>query len=165
MTTATVSIDATAFNKAAAALSEAGFEEVAGPIVKHALRQSANVVRDSIKSAARRHRRTGRLERGVHTTWKGAGLAFQLRVSSTGSVAHLIAGGVRPHGIRAGDVHHPMPVGRMTGFAEAVRNPGFRGDPYFHRGVQASLPAITAIVEAAGAAMVKELAAHMRSTP
>jgi hypothetical protein len=86
-------------------------------------------------------------------------------VSSTGPIAHLIAGGVRPHGIRAHDPHHPMPIGRFRAFSEAVRNPGFRADPYFAAGVKESLPAIKGIVDQAGAAMVKELADHMRSTP
>lgn len=162
-TTQLVSIDATAFDKAAAALSTAGFEDVATPIVRNALTRSANVVRDKVKTAARRHRRTGRLERGVHTTWKGAGLAFQLRVSSTGPVAHLIAGGVRPHGIRAFDVHHPLPVGGPTGFAEHVEHRGFRGDPYFARGVAAAIEPIGTIVQAAGKAMTDELAKRVRT--
>jgi hypothetical protein len=158
VTTEAITIDATDFDKAAAALSAAGFEEVAEKHIKHALRVSANVVRNNVRSEASRHRRTGKLERDVHTTWKGAGMASQLRVSATGPVAHLIVGGVRPHRIEPG---HPMHVGGLIGWRNVVEARGFRGDPFVHKGITDSLPAIQRIVTQAGADMAAELAARM----
>lgn len=162
MTAQQVSIDGTAFATAAAKLDAAGFEDVAQKVVKHALRQAANVVRGNVKTEASRHRRRGRLEAGVHTTWKGAGLAFALRISVTGPEAHLIVGGVGPHRIKALG-SHPLPVGGVTGFAESVQHPGFRGDPFVQRGIKRSLPAIQILVDAAGAQMVAELARRMEA--
>jgi hypothetical protein len=160
-TTELVTIDGRAFARAARALERHGFEEVASDTVKHALRQSANVVRGNVKTEARRHHRTGHLEAGVHTTWKGAGLAFQLRVSSTGPEAHLITGGVRPHKIDAG---RPMNIGGVIGFKDAVEHPGIKADPYVHRGIKESLPAIQAIVTAAARDMAAQLTERMRAT-
>lgn len=157
MTIEAVAIDATDFNAAAQALDDKGLDELAEKTVKHALRQSANVVRDKVRTRARRHSAT--LARNVHTTWKGAGMAFQLRVKAEGRLAHLIAGGARPHLI---DPHRPMPVGGATGFAEVVRHPGFRGDPFVHLGIRDAVPAIQAIVDAAGQQMAADLAAAMK---
>lgn len=152
-----VTVDAADFNRAAAALEGAGFDELAGKIVKHALRRSANVVRDNVRTRAARHGQ--RLAKGVHTTWRGAGFAFQLRVSATGPVAHLIAGGVKPHRIAPGRV---MKIGGVIGFARAVQHPGFRADPFVHRGIVDSLPAIQAIVDQAGSEMAAALAARLK---
>lgn len=160
MTTASIEIDGAAFNDAAQALG-ASFDEVAAKTVRTTLRKAANVVRGNVRARARRHHRTGRLEAGVHTSWQGAGLSFQLRVFAESPESNLIAGGVRPHVIRA---TRPMPVGGLTGFAEVVHHPGFRADPFFHRGVVESLPAIQALVDAAAKVMAAELAARMRSS-
>jgi cytosine/adenosine deaminase-related metal-dependent hydrolase len=76
MTTRLVTVDAKAFDHAAAALSEAGFEEVAVPIVKNALRRSANVVRTNVKKRARRHHRSGRLEAAFIPRGRAPGSRF-----------------------------------------------------------------------------------------
>jgi len=153
-----VTVDAEAFNKAAAALNDAGFEEIAAFHVKHCLRQSANVVRDNVKKRAARHNRgRNRLVKGIHTTWKGAGFQFQLRVMASGPVAHLIIGGTRPHEIRA--LRKPLIVPPAArGFAESVHVHGIRPDPIVRDGTRDSLPAIQALVDAAGKAMLDELA-------
>lgn len=161
------------FRKAAAALEKRGFDKAAGRTVAFALRRSANVVRRHVRAEARPHRKTGRLSGNVRTRFVGVGLAFVARVKSTGPVAHLIVGGVRPHKIG------PPPYGRgsskvmalhagkgksnsVVGFATVVSNPGFKGDPYFHRGVERSAPEINAIIDASAQTMVKELAYRMR---
>jgi len=159
-----VTIDGSEFARAAEALGAAGFEEVASKFVKHALRQSANVLRNNVKAGARKHHRTGRLEGDIHTTWKGAGLAFQLRIAATGPVAHLIIGGVRPHMI-----HSPTRVMTIPGsprtFAREVSVRGFRGDPFLHKGIVQSIPAIQAIVTDAGKTMASDLAKRMEGKP
>lgn len=162
MITEQVTVDATAFNHAASLLTAAGFEGVAEKHVKHCLRQSANVVRKNVRARAHRHNRgRDRLAKGVHTTWKGAGMAFQLRVMASGPVAHLIIQGTRRHRIPlAGDAVKPLKVPRAPrGFAEYVEVGGIRPDPIVHKGTQDSIPAIQELVTAAGAAMMKELAA------
>jgi hypothetical protein len=155
-----VSVDAEDFRVAADALKARGFTKIAEKRVKHALRQSANSAREHIKSEARRHRRTGRLIRSIHTTWKGAGLDFRLRVGSTDPVAHLIVSGVRPHEILSR--RQPMPIGGVHPFAERVHHPGFRGDPFIHRGIRKAMPEIQGYVDAAGKAMVADLAKKMK---
>lgn len=155
-----VVIDGADFEKAARALSAAGFEDVASDFVKHALRQSANVLRNNVKAGARKHHRTGRLEGDIHTTWKGAGLAFQLRIAATGPVAHLIIGGVRPHTIVSRTKVMTLP-GSPRSYAREVRVGGFRGDPFLRKGLKQSIPAIQAIVTDAGKTMAADLAKRM----
>jgi hypothetical protein len=146
--TGTVVLDASEFEHAARKLAGAGFDDLAAKEVKRALIRSANVVRENVRKSARRHRRKGKLERGIHTTWKGAGLNFQLAVRSEGIEAHWIVRGVRPHRIpETGD--RVMPIGENPRpFARVVHHPGFPPDPYVRRGVNASMPAIVSIVDA-----------------
>jgi hypothetical protein len=160
MTTQLVQIDASDFDHAAAALAQANFEDLAAETVKHTLRLAANVVRGNVRSRARRHHRTGELEAGVHTSWRGAGLGFMLRVRTDAPISNLIVGGVRPHVIRS---TRPMPVGGLRGFAEAVHHPGFRADPFFHEGIVDSLPAIQQLVDAAAKSMADQLATAMET--
>lgn len=162
MITENVEVDATAFDKAAKQLTAAGFEGVAEKHVKHALRQSANVVRKNVRARAARHNRgRNRFAKGVHTTWKGAGMAFQLRVMASGPVAHLLIQGTKWHRI---DAHKDKPMRVPTaarGFAEWVEVKGIRADPVVHLGTLDSVPAIQALVTAAGEAMLADLAAKI----
>lgn len=158
-------IDASAFENAAKALERKGFERAAGRTVAWALRRSANVVRRQVRAAAKPHRKRGRLSSNVRTSFAGTGLDFSAKVRSTGPVAHLIAGGVRPHAIEPGRVmaiHGAGKSGPIVGFATAVQHPGFRADPYFHRGVTAAGPEIKAIVDKSAETMRDELAFRMR---
>lgn len=154
-----VSVDATDFEAAAQALGARGFLPIAEKRVKHVLRQSANSVRAHIQDEARRHRRTGKMLRSVHTTWKGAGLNFQVRVGVTDPIAYLIVGGVRPHDEVA---TRPMPIGGIHPFAEAVHHPGFRADPFVHRGIVRAEPEIQGYVDAGGKLMASDLAKKMK---
>jgi hypothetical protein len=175
-------IDASAFDHAAAALERAGFERTAGSVAVKTLRKGANVVRKNVRAAVRRHRKTGRLSAGVRTKFTGAGMDFSARITSTGPIAHLIAGGVRPHEIgpppygrgsssvmairasgagRSGPVNKLIKVSDAIGYATVVHNPGFAADPYFHKGVQNSLPEINALAKAGAEAMATELKDRM----
>lgn len=147
-------VDAVDFDKAAEALDKAGMSEVASKIVRNVLTRSANVVRENVRVGARRH---GSLARGVHTTWKGAGLAFQVRVMSEGRAVHFITGGTKPHTIEG----HAMPVGGVIGFSELVEHPGVRPDPYVHAGIIASIPDIQEIITVAAGQMAEALAKSM----
>lgn len=156
----TVSIDASAFEHAAAELNAAGFEAVAEHHVEHALRQAANVLRDNVRHEAARHR----LEGAVHTSWRGAGLTFSIRVGLVGKPAIWIALGTRAHRIDA-HLGRRMPIGGSPiRFAEHVQSRGLRPDAMVSRGIEASREALRRIVDQAGAAMVAELASRVSTT-
>lgn len=156
---AAMQVDAKAFNDAAAFLANGGYKVEAEKLVKHVLRLSANVVRENVRSAAASHRKTGELYRGVHTSWKGAGMSFILTVESTGLHAGFVTRGAKAHQ-EPDIIQKPMKLGPGT-YRNAVRNPGFRPDPYFRRGIQRSLPPIQKLIDAAAETMVTNLASKM----
>lgn len=164
-------IDASAFRRAADALENNGFAKLAGPPVAMAIKQSAYAVRRNVRKELKPHKRTGRLHKDVRTKFQGAGLLFIAKVKSTGPVAHLIIGGVKPHTIgpppfRRGSatvlpIHEGGSNGAVVAFSKVVEHRGFGGDPYFHRGVQRAAPEINELIRIAADAMCKELAKRM----
>lgn len=154
-------IDVTELRSAARALRD--LDAAAAPALEKAERQAGAVVLDNVKAAARRHRKSGRLERGITVQVRGKGAATQVSVHAGGASAHLVAGGVEPHRIRAMPGHALAFVrGGVTTFAAAVRHPGFAADPFFAEGVEASAAQIDRITAQAGDAIAGELATRIR---
>lgn len=135
----TITIDADDFIRAAEALEGAGFDRQAGRIVASALRKSGNSVRRHVRERLKPHRQTGKLARAVRQDVRGYGMDTAVTVRSGGPVAHLVSGGVRAHDIDPGRImamHGPGRAKPLIGFAQAVHHPGFRGDPYFAKGIR-----------------------------
>lgn len=125
-------VDARDFTAAARALGE--FDDIAGRELEDAERKIGAAVADKVRVAARRHRRTGKMERFVTVKATGKGADARVTVHAGGAVAHLIAGGVRPHTIRPIRAHAlRIQAGRR--FAAVVRHRGVRPDPFFAEGV------------------------------
>jgi hypothetical protein len=163
-------IDHHDFDQAARALEDANFKSLAGKAVSPAMRKSANLVRKNVRAALKPHNRTGKMRDRVKVRFAGFGLNTVAGVRTTGSGSNLVIGGVRPHHIPAGGGSGkvmPMWGGRkkeagITGFATASEHPGFRGDPFFHRGVMASQAGIQQLVQGAADEMVRLLADAMK---
>lgn len=159
-------INADDFAQAARSLEPRALERVAGPHIKHAIDRSGSVIRDQVRSAARRHRRTGRLEGQITAKSTGTGFGAEATVHAGGPVAHLIVGGTAPHEIspvRSRAIAMTRVGGELVGFAGAVHHPGTRADPFVARGVAAAERDVARIVNAAGDAITADLAHHMTS--
>ena len=155
-----IAIDAADFSQAMLAFGDK-FDLEAGLEIERAMDQSGEIVQRAVRKRAKRHYRTGRLERNVKIVAAGAGWDRVVRVRSGGHTAHLVAGHVRAHAIKAKEPKTPaMPLfttGGIVGFSEAVKHPATRGDPYFHVGAMNSRLAINAVLKASA----KHLAAHL----
>ena len=157
-----IAIDAAAFTNAMTAFGP-DFDLEAGLEIERAMRQSAQIVQRAVRKRAKRHYRTGSLERNVRIGETGAGWSLAVRVKSGGRHAHLVAGPVRAHKIanRRGSPETPaMPLyvgGSLVGFAQSVQHRATRGDPYFHVGAMNSRLAINAVLKASA----RKLAAHL----
>lgn len=163
-----VAIDASDFVRAAWAFG-ANFDLQAGLEIERAMRDSGGVVQRAVKKRAKRHYRTGKLERQIKIVEVGAGWDLIVRVKSGGPVAHLVAGRSRPHEIRLRSMTGPaMPLWHtglgIAGFAQSVHHPGYKGDPYFHVGAMNSRLAINAILKASAQRLATHLAETMRGT-
>jgi hypothetical protein len=166
----TTFIDSSEFDRAVRVL-EHEFDPIAAKVVSTALRQSGNVVRNSVRKEAAPHRRTGKMRGQVRMKMKGRGLRTTARVSAGGSAAGLVIRGVKPHPIAPGKV---MPLwggrGRLTltggrgieGFATAVEHPGFDADPFFARGMMAAMPQVHTIIGQGAATLASDLARKLR---
>lgn len=156
-----VLIDATAFTNAALAYGDK-WDLYAANQVEAAMNQSGEIVQRAVRKRAKRHYRSGRLDKMITSTGLGAGWHRVVTVKSRGHVAHLVAGNVRAHMIRTripADRTMPLFVrGNIVGYAEAVEHPATRGDPYFHVGAMNSRLAINAVLKATAKRLVKHLA-------
>lgn len=153
-----VKIDTTAFTAAALAY-EGNFDAYASGEIQRVMDQIAEIVQRAVRKRAKRHYRTGRLEKNVRIKTTGEGWNRKATVHSGGHAAHLVAGGVRAHLMQARDRAMPLYVeGRIIGFSEAVKRPATKGDPYFHVGVQNSRLAINAVLKASAKKLSKHLA-------
>lgn len=155
-----VMIDASDFADAILAFGPR-FDLEAGLEIERAMDQCGEIVQRAVRKRAKRHYRTGRMERNVRIRAVGAGWDRIVRVRSGGSIAHLVAGNVRPHRmVSEGPKSPAMPLyvkGTITGFSQATMHPGHRGDPYFHVGAMNSRLAINAVLKASA----RKLAAHL----
>lgn len=155
-------VDARDFDRAARALEH--FDRRAGTVVAPALEASGVAVQQAVRARARRHRKTGKLERFVSLRTTGSGLATEVRVHAGGRVAPIIAGGSRPHDItpvRSRALAMGPRGGSVIGFAAAVHHPGTSADPFVTAGIAASRHEISQNVKAAGDRLVRELATDM----
>lgn len=157
-----MSVDISELRAASKALK--GFGEVGAAELERADHRIGEVVADNVRAAARRHRRTGKLEKEITVRSRGKGASTQVSVHAGGASAHLVAGGVKRHRIRArGHALAMQPFGgSFLGFAAAVEHPGVRADPFFAEGVEASAAQIDKITAQAGDAIAGELATRMR---
>lgn len=153
-------IDASAFTAAAIAYGDK-FDSIAATIIEDGIQRSAEVVQRAVVKTAKKHRRTGRLERQIKIQGTGAGWNRAVRVKSGGRVAHLIAGPVRAHEIRVTPAERAMPLmiaGSVRGFADVVQHPATPGDPYFRRGVNNARLAVFNVLKATGRKLTRHLA-------
>lgn len=155
-------IDAHEITAAAAALRT--LPEVADVELERAERRIGAVVADNVRAAARRHRRSGRLEAGIGVKVTGKGAAARVEVSSSAPESNLLAGGTRPHTIRPIRSHALAirPQGTIVGFAARVEHPGTRPAPFFADGVDASAKEISKIAAEANGAIAGELVDRIR---
>jgi hypothetical protein len=167
----TLTIDAREYQKAAEALTKAGYERVAGRTAAYAIRRAINVVRRNVRAELKPHNKTGKMRDRVRTRFLGRGLDLVGGMRSTGVGSNLIVGGVRPHPI-ASERAMPMWAGKgawkggsgagITGFVRTVEHPGLKADPFVHRGIVRSSGAIQEIVNASSRTMARELAYRMK---
>jgi hypothetical protein len=158
---ANVMIDASDFSKAIFAFGPL-YDVEAAKEIERAMDQCGEIVQRAVRKRAKRHYRTGSLERNVRIVGVGAGWERTVRVHSGGKHAHLVAGRVRAHAIRAREPEtKAMPLfvhGTIIGFSEAVQHKATRGDPYFHVGAMNSRLAINAVLKASARRLTKHLA-------
>lgn len=168
-----VLIDASDWVQAAVAFGPK-FDLWAGLEIERVIDQSGEIVQRAVRKRAKRHFRTGSLDRNVRVVNVGAGWERISRVHSGGKHAHLVAGRVRAHRIPRmprhprhprGDLTPALPLymgNSITGFAQMVDHPAGRGDPYFHVGAMNSRLAINAVLKASAKKMVTHLAEIMK---
>jgi hypothetical protein len=159
--------------RAMAELTAKGWDRAALPPIRKAIRLSVNVTRKNVRSEARAHRRTGRMSGNVRTRMGGAGWRFTGAMRATGAPSNLIVGGVKPHPIDLGGKVMPIYGGRgawksgkglaVEGFARRVEHPGFAPDPFVHRGIVRSGPAISGYLKDAAEEIARQLALRIRS--
>ncbi|HET7031110.1 MAG TPA: hypothetical protein VFI34_11410 [Candidatus Limnocylindrales bacterium] len=146
------------FDRAASFLEGREFGELAGDSLAGAERQIVDDVAERVRGRARRHRKSGQMERRIRVKVSGEGEAQTAQVHAGGKVAHLIAGGTRAHAIVA--KAKPLPWGPRS-FAESVHHPRTRPDPFFAAAVDDSTPDIAAALDDAGADLVRQLATRL----
>lgn len=170
-----IAIDASAWVAAAQAFGP-NWDLYAGLEIERVMDQSGEIVQRAVRKRAKRHYRTGRLERNVKVVAIGAGWDRTVRVRSGGHTAHLVAGHVKAHLIKSPGRRHkfrsfsedPTPAmpfyygNSIAGFSQAVMHPATRGDPYFHVGAMNSRLAINAVLKASAKKLVVHLADVMK---
>ncbi len=158
---ANVMIDASDFSKAIFAFGPL-YDIEAAKEIESVMDQIGQIVQRAVKKRAKRHYRTGNLERNIRVIGIGAGWERTVRVHSGGRHAHLVAGRVLAHPIEARKPEtKAMPLftrGGIIGFSEAVQHRGTRGDPYFHVGAMNSRLAINSALKASARRLAKHLA-------
>jgi hypothetical protein len=158
-------IDSSDFADAAKALEQAEFKALADQTVGAVLNRSANAVRRRVREAAKPHRRSGRMAGKVRVYRSGVGLESEFKIHAGGRVAHLAERGFKAHGIvpkeaRALTIKGARGRGGsdVVALAASVHNPGYRGDPFFERGVQEARPEVQAQFAAGAETMARNLA-------
>lgn len=156
-------IDASEFRSAGAALVDD-----AGDVIDAALGElgddAAIAVQREVRAGARRHRRSGRLERNVRIRRRDAGGSPSWSVRAGGMVAPMIVGGTSPHTIRpvrSRALAMQGPGGGIVGFAGAVHHPGQRPDPFVRRGLAAAAGDVGRLADDTIEAIAAELADTM----
>lgn len=150
-----IDIDTRELDAVAAALRAGAVDDAIDRQAADVLPELADDAVRAVRAAARRHRRTGALDRSVHASIVGSGVDTVARVTAN-DVAPIIVRGSRPHDIRA---HGRVLAfaGPPAGFATAVHHPGTAPDPFVARG----LSAIGGDIAAAGDSAADHLAADV----
>lgn len=121
--------------EAGAAALEGALDDAVDQVADGIVRDLADDALAGIRLEARRHRRTDRLEsRMIVAEVAGHGTGIRATVGAVGRVAPLLVHGARPHAIRPRRAR-ALYLG-ARGFAESVRHPGLRPDPFVHRGLE-----------------------------
>lgn len=142
---------------AAAAALESSADDVLGRVAADLVPAVAETVRDAVAAAA--PARTGQLRRRVRVVDAHvSGMATTETVAVIGRVAPIIIGGSAPHPIAPRHARALRFAGPPRGFAESVRHPGTRPDPFFARGARAAGSDIDRLTERAADRSVAELA-------
>jgi len=133
-----MSVDASDLGPALRALERV--DDELAPIAEDVVTAMADAVQASVRSAARPHRRTGKLEANIRKVdARRAGLHTSVTVRATGTVAPIIIGGQRAHDIRPRRARAlKLGPGMTEAFAAGVHHPGVRADPFFSRGAAAA---------------------------
>jgi len=124
-----------------------------------ALDRTGDAVLDAVRARARRHRRTGELERRLTLTAHGSGAHRVVEVEAAGDHARFVASGVRPHEIAAAP-GHALPIGAF-GFASSVHHPGSDPDPFVAEGVADARGELATINDRAIASVADTVAARV----
>lgn len=104
-----------------------------GPVFKHMMRLGNETQRYARMDVGKR---TGALSRSIHVQMTSAASGLVVRIGSDNKIALLHHEGTRPHIIRARNAR--ALVFYMNGnlvFAQSVRHPGTRANPYLQRGM------------------------------
>lgn len=122
---------------------------------------AALVVQREVRAQARRHRRSGRLDRNIRVRQLDAGESPTWSVRAGGMVAPIIVGGSRPHiiePVRSRALALGGPGGGVVGFAGVVHHPGQRADPFVTRGLAAAEGDVGRLADQTVEAIAAELA-------
>lgn len=144
----TLTCDASDLETAAAGLAR--LDDVLDPLAADVVAELADVVQASVRDAARRHRRTGRLERNIRQVERvDAGMASRVTVAATGLAAPIIVGGSAAHVIAPARSHALTlyGAGPASGFASRVRHPGTAPDPFYSRGLAAARSDLDRVID------------------
>lgn len=137
------------------------FDKEAGVIVDAGMAKASEVIQRAVVKAAKRHRKTGAMERGIRViVGAGKGFGKTYRVAATGPVAHLVAGPIKAHHETVSRSEKAMPIrvgGRAVAFADVVERKASRGDPFFRRGVGNARLAVHNVLLATG----RRVTAHL----
>lgn len=156
---AEITIDASEFRAAAAALEDAA-DRILGNVAEDTIDRMADQVEAKVRAQARKRSRTGRMARNVRQLETvEAGFGSRATVKATGMVAPIIIGGSVPHAIRPlrARALGPLAGNGPAPFAAGVRHPGTRPDPFFARGVRDA--DVDTIIDRSAARAADELAA------
>jgi hypothetical protein len=155
-----IEIDTSDVDRVAALLRGGAADVAIDHVADVAVVDMAHAVQTEVRRAARRHRKTGRMESAVAVTVAGEGVDVVARVTA-GDVAPIIVRGQRPHEIRPLNGRVLAFAGGVTGFAAYVQHPGVAPDPFVARGLAAASGELGAIADDAARHTAAELAARL----
>lgn len=124
----TFSIDTKAIDGAVAGLELT--DDVIDDVADATLPDLGTSATAAVRSRARRHRVTGRMESQIVARSTGAGVRRTVTVRAGGPMASLVATGSGPHIIRPIRARALRLGGSVLRFASSVRHPGTRPDPF-----------------------------------
>jgi hypothetical protein len=157
---AVIDIDAHELANLERALTSGAVDDAIGDAAELLVPDIAAAAQAAVRTAARPHRRTGKLEAAITLERDGRGIATTAEVRA-GDVAAIIAGGSVPHEIRSHGHALRLVGGSVTGFASSVHHPGTAPDPFVTRGAAAAEGETASLVDAGAAHLADELATRL----